>query len=386
MWSKRVKTAIIHDWLLSEGGAEKVVSSLSTLFPGDLYTLIADINWAKKRFPLARNISISFIQNLPLAKKKYRYYLPLFPLAIEQFDVRKYDLILSSSTCVAKGVLTTAEQLHICYCHSPMRYAWDLYHQNVAEGKLKRGCLGALAKKMLHSLRLWDVVSSNRVDHFIANSRYIARRIWKTYQRKAKVIYPPVDTDFYSLGGKKEEFYLTASRLVFDKKVDLIVEAFASLPDQKLLVIGEGPELNSLKKRATRNVEFLGFLPKEELLSYLQRAKGFLFASLEDFGIAPVEAMASGTPVIGYGKGGLLETVIPGETGIFFEEQSSHSLIQAIKLFEKAKDSFDPLRIRKQAEIFSKDRFEKEIKGFIEEKMKEFYAERDGRETPPFSF
>ncbi len=363
-----MKVALAHDWLTVMGGAEKVLEALMEVFPADLFTLVKDVKGMKGTpFEKAKT---SFLQKLPRAKSKYRSYLPLFPLAIEQFDLSDYDLVISSSHAVAKGVLTHADQLHICYCHTPMRYAWDLYHQYLRESKLKSGVKGVLAKFFLHYLRMWDAQAASRVDAYVANSHYVARRIKKLYNEEAAVIYPPVDIDYFGFTTEKEGFYLTASRMVPYKKLDLIVEAFSQMPDKKLVVIGDGPDMEKIKSKAKKNVEILGYQSDEVLRSYLQKAKGFVFAALEDFGILPVEAQACGTPVIAFGKGGALETVIENETGLFFPEQTVPSLIEAIKIFEKK--TFDPEKIRAHAETFRKERFNKEFQTFVEKKQEAF--------------
>ncbi|MEI6242483.1 MAG: glycosyltransferase family 4 protein [Chlamydiota bacterium] len=365
-----MKSALVHDWLVSIGGGEKVLQALSESFPSPIYTLVQNKKGIAGSFFENQEIITSFIQKLPFASTKYRNYLPFFPLAIEQFDLSSYDLILSSSHAVAKGILTHAEQLHICYCHTPMRYAWDLYHHYLQEMNLHKGIKGKIAKTVLHYLRQWDQNSASRVDAFIANSHYIAKRIKKTYGKEATVIYPPVDTLSFSLETKKEPFYLTASRMVPYKKIDLIVEAFASMPDKKLVVIGDGPEFSKIKSKAKKNIELLGYQPDAVLKQYLQKAKAFVFAAREDFGILPVEAQCSGTPVIAYGKGGVLETVIPHQTGLFFHEQTQESLYQAIQEFEKTE--LDPLVIRKNALRFSKERFTQEIQTYVKQKYEEF--------------
>lgn len=364
-----MRSAIVHDWLVSMSGGEKVLKSIYDLYPSPIYTLITNPQNMEKDFFNSPQIHTSFIQKLPFAKKKFRSYLPLFPLAIEQFDLRSYEVILSSSHCVAKGVLTQSNQLHICYCHTPMRYAWDLSHDYMKEGNL-RGMKGGLARLFLHYLRGWDCFSSQRVDWFIANSKFVAQRILKTYGRKSEVIYPPIDTTFYQPGSKKEDFYLAASRLVPYKKIDLIVEAFASLPDKKLVVIGDGPELEKIKKKAKKNIEILGYQKNDKLREYLQKAKAFVFAALEDFGILPLEAMACGTPVIAFEAGGVKETVLENQTGLFFQNQTVSEIVSAIQKFEER--NFDSFLIRKHAANFNEERFKKEFRQFVEEKYSEF--------------
>ncbi|AUS05223.1 glycosyltransferase family 4 protein [Pseudotamlana carrageenivorans] len=368
-----MRKALIHDWYYINGGAEKVLKSFNTIW-GDFehYALIDFLNKKDRNdIFIGNNISVktSFIQNLPTAKSNHRKFLQWFPYAVEQFDLKEYDLVLSSSASIAKGVLTNQNQLHICYCHSPMRYAWDLYHQYLKESNLK-GLKGIYAKYVLHKMRTWDVVSSNRVDYFIANSKYIAKRIKKIYNRESVVIYPPVDVNNFKLVDKKEDYYFTASRMVPYKKIELIVRAFNKMPDKKLIVSGDGPEFNKIKKIAKPNIELLGFIKSEVLKTYLENAKAFVFAAEEDFGIIPVEAQACGTPVIAFGKGGVLETVINKKTGVFFYEQEEESIIKALKDFETL--SFNYYDIRAHAKRFSKERFEEEIKTFVLAKYKDF--------------
>ncbi len=360
-----MKKALVHDWFSVYAGAEKCVESFTNIWDDfDVYSLIDFLSDKDRDIILkGKKANTSFIQKLPKAKTKYRNYLPLFPFAIEQFDLSEYDVILSSSHAVAKGVLTHSNQLHISYIHTPIRYAWDLYHQYLKESGLDKGFKGILAKYFLHKIRMWDISTINRVDHYIANSHYIARRIKKVYGKEATVIYPPVDVDKFELCKKKEEYYFTMSRMVPYKKIDLIVEAF-SKTNKKLLVAGTGPDEEKIKKLAGNNIEFLGFISDKEAISYIQKAKAFIFAAEEDFGITPVEAQACGTPVICYGKGGATETVINNKTGIYFYNQTVDDIISAVNLFEK-KD-FDYNFIRKHALKFSRSRFEDEIKNFVE--------------------
>jgi glycosyltransferase involved in cell wall biosynthesis len=365
-----MKTAIVHDWLVSIAGGEKVLQLIHELFPSPIYTLLTNRKILKNTFFENLSLKTSIIQNFPFSKKFYQKYLLFFPFAIEQFDLSKYDVIISSSHCVAKGILTRFDQLHICYCHTPMRYAWDLYFQYLDEARLQKGFIARAAQMILHYLRMWDVTSSSRVDEFIANSCFVKKRIRKLYNKEAKVIYPPVDIDFFQPKFQKEDFYLTASRLVSYKKIDLIVEAFSNMPDKKLVVIGDGPDMRKIKNKAKRNIEILGYQNDEVLKSYLQKAKAFIFAAIEDFGILPVEAQSCATPVICFSKGGIKETVINNKTGILFDNQSINSIIEAIKNFEK-KD-FDYNEIRKNALKFSKERFKKEFKDYVLEIIKRY--------------
>lgn len=369
-----MKKALIHDWFKDFGGAEKCVQSFTNVWDDfDIYSLIDFLGDKEREIILkGKRANTSFIQSLPFAEKKYRNYLPLFPFAIEQFDLREYELILSSSYAVAKGVLTHSNQLHISYVHTPIRYAWDLYHQYLNESGLDKGLKGWLAKYFLHKIRIWDVIAVNRVDYLIANSNYIAKRIKKIYCRDSVVIYPPVDVDKFLFYDKKEDFYLTASRMVPYKKIDLIVEAF-SKTNKKLVVIGTGPDMNKIKALASKNIEILGYQPDDVLIDLMQRAKAFVFAAEEDFGLAPVEAQACGTPVICLGRGGTKETVIDGKTGVYFYEQNVKDLLSAVDKFEKIIENINLIEVRNNALRFSRDRFEREIKSFIEEKVNEFF-------------
>ena len=372
-----MKKALIHDWYTVYGGAERCVESFTNIWDDfDHFSLIDDLSDPHRDLILkGKKTNNSFIQKLPFWKKKYRTYLPLFPFAIEQFDLSDYELILSSSSSVAKGVLTKPSQLHIAYVYSPVRYAWDLYHQYLKESKLDSGIKGLIAKYFLFKLRAWDFSTANRPDHYIAISHFVAKRIKKVYNKKALVIYPPVDTDSFTLSTETSDYYITCSRMVPYKKIDLIVEAF-SKTNKKLIVIGDGPDFKKIKKLASSNVELKGYVEKDEMLDIIKRAKAFIFAAEEDFGIAPIEAQACGVPVIAYGKGGALETIIgvssdenfddKSVTGVFFKEQTSSSLLEAVNYFEKNEASFDRKIIRENAKRFSKDRFEKEFKETIE--------------------
>ena len=361
-----MKSVIVHDWLISQGGAELVLEEIYKLYPSPIYTLLYDsVNFSESWLKNAE-VHTSFIQKLPMSKKYYRYYLPLFPLAIEQFDLSEFDLIISSSHAVAKGVLKNSRQTHICYCHTPMRYAWDLYHQYIKQLNLDKGMKGFIAKLIFHYIRMWDYTSSQRVDHFVANSQSVAERIKKTYGRTAEVIYPPVDTDFFSINEKREDYYITVSRLVPYKRMDIIVGAFSLRKDKKLLVVGDGPDYERLKRMAGKNVEFLGRLSRVHLRSYLEKARAFVHMAEEDFGIAMVEAQACGIPVIAYGKGGASEVVINEKTGILFWKQTPEELLKAIDRFERLEESFMPKSIRANAERFSKEVFRKKFMAFVD--------------------
>lgn len=379
-----MRTAIVHDWLPVYAGAERVLEQMIHALPeADLFSLIDFLPDDQRAFLQGTPVTTSFIQRLPFARRRYRYYLPLAPLAVEQFDLSAYDVVVSSSYVVAKGALTTWKQLHISYVHSPVRYAWDLYRQYLRESGLERGIRSTFVKGVLHYLRLFDAVSANRVDVFLANSQHVARRIWKTYRRKATVLYPPVDVAAFSVQPEKEDFYLTVSRLVPYKKVNLIVDAFTQMPDKKLVVVGDGPDFKKIRDRAGPNVEMVGRQPEAALKTYLEHARAFVFAAEEDFGIAPVEAQACGTPVIAYGVGGVRETVIEGETGLFFKEQTTDSLKAAVLSFETGTHTFDPMRLRRHAEQFSKERFQRAFATLVDQAWSRFREEAD-LETIPF--
>ena len=357
-------------------GRKDVWNHLIIIFPdSDIYTLINFLNPDERKIILNnKETKTSFIQKLPGAKKNHRNYLPLFPYAIEQFDLSNYDLVLSSSHAVAKGVLTHSNQLHICYCHTPIRYAWDLTFQYLRESNLTKGLKGLIVKSILHYIRIWDIASVNRVDHFIANSNYIAKRIKKVYNRHADVIYPPVDTEKFSCELNKDNYYLTASRFVPYKKIDLIVEAFTKMPDKKLMVIGDGPDSEKIKNRAGRNIEFLGYQTGQALITYMQKAKAFVFAAEEDFGIMVVEALSCGTPVIALNKGGTAETINDLVNGVHFNSQNAEEIIEAVSKFEKHEHEFDLASISNDAKKYDRNEFEQKIQNFIQQKAKEFYG------------
>ncbi|MBW8350260.1 glycosyltransferase family 4 protein [Bacillus sp. IITD106] len=371
-----MRIALIHDWLVTYAGAEKVLEQIIDIYPNaDLFSLVDFIEHGKRGFIKDKRVTTSFVQKLPLAKKHYRNYLPLMPRAIEQLDVSNYDLVISSSHAIAKGVITGPDQLHISYVHSPIRYAWDLQHQYLKESGLDKGLKGILARNMMYHIRNWDYRTANGVDYFLSNSNFIGRRIWKVYRRESQTIYPPVDVSAFTLHSEKENFYLTASRMVPYKKIDLIVESFSKMPDKKLIVIGDGPDFDKIKAKASSNVVLLGYQSFEILKDYMQRARAFVFAAEEDFGITPVEAQACGTPVIAFGKGGTLETVVTYKnsdkpTGLFFYEQKPESVIKAVHEFEENINLFTPNNCRRNAVRFSPERFKEEFKTFVEEKVK----------------
>jgi len=371
-----MKIAIVHDWLVTYAGAERVLAGLIETWPdADLFAVIDFLSDEDRASLGGKRATTTFIQQLPKAKTHYQKYLPLMPLAIEQLDMSAYDLVISSSHAVAKGVLTGPNQLHISYVHSPIRYAWDLQHQYLHEASLDRGLKAKLARMLLHYMRMWDQRTASGVDEFIANSHFIGRRINKSYRRESTVIYPPVDTRNFTLYAEKEDFYLTASRLVPYKRIPMIVEAFSRMPDKKLIVIGAGPEMDKARELASPNVTLMGYQNFAVLLHHMQRARAFVFAAEEDFGIAPIEAQACGTPVIAFGRGGVLETVRgidhPEPTGVFYDEQTAESLIAAIGEFEAQAHHIFPDACRASAERFSTERFRQEIKAFVETRVLE---------------
>jgi glycosyltransferase involved in cell wall biosynthesis len=369
-----MKVAIVQEWLVTVGGSDKVVKAILDVFPdADIYTLVAKKEVCDELGIPWEKVHTSFIQKMPLGTKKHRAYLPLFPFAIEQFDLRGYDVVISSSHCVAKGVMTKADQLHICYCHSPIRYCWDMYNEYLEESHLDKGFKSWLVRLMLHPIRQFDAIAGSRVDYYISNSDYVGQRIRKTYRRKATTIHPNIDISNFELCNDKQEYYLASSRLVAYKKIDTIIEAFNQMPDKKLVVIGGGPNLEAYRKLAKDNVTVMGYQPFEVLKDKMQHAKAFVFAADEDFGMIPIEAQSCGTPVIAYGHGGSLETVNGGKTGLFFNEQTPEAIVEAVNKFESmGSQPFAPADCRQWAEGFSEERFKREIKEFVEEKYEEF--------------
>ncbi|MBI1911575.1 MAG: glycosyltransferase [Deltaproteobacteria bacterium] len=375
-----MKVALIHDWLTGMRGGEKVLEVFCEIFPeADLYTLI-HIPGSVSNIIENRKIKTSFVQRLPLVKKRYRAYLPLFPMAIESFNLNGYDLILSSSHCVAKGVIPSPKTLHISYIHTPMRYVWDMYYEYFGnkEGKLSGKAIAAFS----HYLRMWDASSSSRVDHYIANSRHVAKRVEKFYRRDSAVINPPVDCGRFSLlDSKGDDFYLIVSAFAPYKRLDIAVEAFNKI-GAKLKIIGTGQDEQKLKSMAGANIEFLGWKSDAEIADYYRRCRALIFPGEEDFGIVPLEAMACGRPVIAFGKGGALETIVPFEgtgkansghpTGIFFYRQTPEALIEAINILENNPRSFEPSAIRNHALLFDRPIFKEKIKEFVTEKYNEF--------------
>ncbi|MBE9142665.1 glycosyltransferase [Planktothrix mougeotii] len=373
--------ALVHEWLtpLATGGSELVVQEILNHIEADVYALIDFESTNPDSYLYQRTIGTTFLQQFPLARSGVQKYLPLLPLAIEQLDVRDYDVILSSSHAVAKGVLTSPHQLHLCYCHTPMRYAWDLTFDYLNSSLAGKGLQGVLTRYLLHRLRQWDVISANRVDYFIANSKHTARRIWRCYRRPATVIYPPVQVERFCFQPQKQDFYLTVCRLVSYKKISLIVQAFNRL-GYPLVVIGTGPDLKAIQQLAKPNVQVLGWQSNEVVDQYMRDAKAFVYASCEDFGMALVEAQACGTPVIAYGAGGALETVRDlrqypdSATGLLFCAQTEEALVEAVEAFEQSRGKFNPDMARLNASGFNPKQFQEHYLGFVEHCLQQFQS------------
>ena len=362
-----LKICVVHEWLTTYAGSEKVLEAMLDEFPdADLFCLIDFLSPENRRKLKGRRPKTTFLQKIPFMKKHYPYFIGLMPFAVEQHDLAKYDVIISNSHAVAKGVIVGPDQLHICYCYSPMRYAWDLQNQYLSEAKMDRGVRAVIARAILHFLRVWDVRTASSVDRFIACSHYIQRRIRRTYRRESDVIYPNVAVDDFVPGGTRGDFYLASSRLTPYKRMLLVVEAFALMPDRKLVVIGAGPQYDRIRKAATPNVKVMGYQEFPVLLAHMQAAKAFVFAAEEDFGIAPLEAQACGTPVLAFNKGGASETVVDGVTGLHFREQTTEAIRDAVERFEAREVPFDPQVIRAHARRFSTQRFRLQFRDYVE--------------------
>ena len=377
------RIAVVHDWLVDFAGSESVLAEILHCFPdADLFSLVDHMPLPERARLGPRRTRTTFLQGMPGSASGLKYYLPLMPLAIEQLDVTAYDLVISSSHAVAKGVIVSPDALHVSYVHTPMRYAWDLQFTYLREGRMASGIKSALVRQLLHRLRVWDHRAAAGVDCFVAGSAFVARRILKAYRRHAWVIHPPVDTDWFRPGASREGYYLTVSRMWGYKRVDLLLEAFAAIPQQRLVVIGDGPELRRLRSLAPANVALLGHQPPSAVLKHMQRAQAFVFAAIEDFGIAPVEALACGTPVIALRRGGAAETCIglDGEhpTGVFFEEQSAAAVVAAVKTFEENASRIRAESCRARAEQFSASRFRGELSAFVTRKYADWLEHRRG--------
>lgn len=376
------RIAVVHDWLLDFAGSERVLREILDIVPtADLFALV-DLPDEELRAAIPQRArATSFLQSMPRARAWLRFYVPLMPLAIEQLDVSAYDIVISSSHAVAKGVITGPRQLHLSYVHTPMRYAWDLQHEYLRAAGLERGPLGWAARFALHRLRQWDVRTANGVDVFLANSAHVARRIRKAYRREAEVLHPPVDVAAFPLAERKEDFYLTVSRLEPYKRVDLLVEAFAAMPSRRLVVIGNGPQMRRLRARAPANVELRGRLPTPEVRDHMQRARAFVFAGIEDFGIVMAEAQACGTPVIAFADGGAAEIVrtemSSHPTGVLFAEQTAEAVVEALRRFEEDSPGFSPRSCRDNALRFDRAKFKQRFGQLLSRHWQGFLQELD---------
>lgn len=378
---QRARIAIVHYWFVSQRGGERVIEAIAQMFPrADIFSLVANPE-ALPQSLRGRSIHTSFVQKFPGGHRWHRRLLPLYPLALEQFDLSEYDLVISSESGPAKGVLTSARTCHVCYCHSPMRYLWDFYHlytDSAGIGRLSRPIF-ALAS---HYLRMWDTASANRVDYFVANSKNVAARIRKTYRRESTVIYPPVNVSAGYVADNTEDFYLVVGQFADYKRMDLAISACTRL-NRRLHLVGEGEQYARLRKLAGPSIRFCGPLSDTDLQKEYAKCRALLFPGEEDFGIVPVEALSFGRPVIAYGRGGVTETVDglrPGSgqapensTGVFFDEQSVDSLIQAIKSFEQIEHRFSPSFIKSQADRFAPDNFPRRFSTFLDQKWREFH-------------
>ena len=366
-----MKVAIVHDWCVGYGGAEKVLELIIDCFPAaDIFCLIDVVPNEQREFLRDKIPKTSFLQYIPFSNRLYGKLAFLVPLAIKQFDLSGYDLIISSSHCVALGVITDPHQVHVCYCHSPMRDAEGNYHEHLKEMKLRRGAKSWFSRWRLHRMRNWRVRSGNYVDQFIASSSYARAKIKKFYRRESSLVFPPVDTSMFKLDSNKQDYYVAASGVVNLKRLDFVIEAFNAMPDKRLVVVGDGPELAKMKMNAAANIEFVGFQPAQAECSYLARARALIFPSEEDFGTLSVEAQACGTPVIAFGAGAALESIVgfgtaearnKPPTGIFFHEPNASSLRACVEKFESKIDQFAPAEISKHAQRFKTKSFKKAL-------------------------
>ena len=363
------KVAIVHDWLESFYGSERVVEQMLQCFPSaKLYTLVDVMPGDFRGFLEGVQVETSFIQKLPFAKRHFRHYMALMPLAIEQFDLSAYDIVLSSSHAFAKGVLTGPRQLHVAYVHAPIRYGWEYQHQYLREANLERGMKSWLVRWMLHRIRMWDHRTATGPEWMIANSEFIRQRIRKVYGRESSVIHPPVRLQDFTPREKKDDYFIAISRFVPYKRTEMICEAFSRMPDLKLKVIGGGPGLSRVRR--TPNIEFLGYQPRANLADLLAGARALVFAAEEDFGITVVEAQAAGTPVVAYGAGGVLDTIRPAPlpqcTGLFFMEQSVDAVCEAVRRFQRLEGGFEQQAMVRNAQRFGEQRFQERYRGFVE--------------------
>ncbi len=376
-----MRVAVVHDWLYTLGGAEQVLREILRCYPdAEVFALFDALSPEdREKIGIKKKTHTSFLQRMPFIKTKHRSYLPLMPIAIEQFDLSGYDLVISSSYAVAKGVITGPNQLHVSYVHSPMRYAWDLQHAYLNEGGYTAGIKGALARALLHRIRIWDVRTAHGPDAMLANSNFIAKRIKKVYGRDAKVIYPPVTLSSLPKTLPVGDHFLAASRLVPYKKIEAVIQAFNAMPDQKLIVAGDGPEAERLKAMAGPNVTFAGFVSDVRLRELMATARAFVFAAEEDFGIIVVEAQSEGAPVLALGRGGARETVSASpelRTGMFFDANEPEAIAECVRAFIAREHEFSRDVCRAHAQKFSAERFRTELMTFVNDNMKGFTGER----------
>ncbi|CCE11269.1 putative Glycosyl transferase, group 1 family protein [Bradyrhizobium sp. STM 3843] len=373
-----MRVAIVHDWLYVLGGAEQVLREILRCYPNaDVFTLFDLLRPEQRRKLGFESSHTSFLQKMPFLRKHHRSYLPLMPLAIEQFDLSGYDLVISSSCAVAKGVLTGPEQLHIAYVHSPMRYAWDLQHVYLNESGYATGLKGIMARLLLHKMRIWDARTAHGPDAIFTNSQFVARRIKKTYGREAKVIYPPVSIANRDAILPVGNHFLAASRLVPYKRIEPIVRAFNELPDLELIVAGDGPEAEKLKAIARPNIKFVGFVPDRQLRDLMTTARAFVFAAEEDFGIVLIEAQSEGAPVLALGRGGARESILTNgarPTGMFFDAADPSSIAECVRTFLGKEKTISRLDCRQRAAVFSAERFRSQFVAAVNEELERFHA------------
>lgn len=367
-----MKVAFVQDWLVVSGGAEKVTREILRIWDADIYALVDHLNDTDREFILhGKNARTSFLQKLPGSKRHYRKFLPFFVTGIESFDLREYDLIISSSYAVAKGVKTHKRQCHVCYIHSPIRYAWEQRSAYLKDHNLDSGMPGWALNKSLDGIQKWDVASSHQVDQFIANSENVAAKVKKYYGRDSKVLLPPVDLDLFTLFEGKRDGYLTCGRLVPFKRFDVIMEAFRKMPDQRLTIAGDGPDRRRLENMCPPNVTICGHVMLSELVQKMQRARALIVAADEDLGLTPIEAAACGTPTLAYRKGGYLETVHDGDTGLFFDEQRASAIVDAVRSFESDGVRCDAGQLRESILHLSTDSFRSKLKSLVDLVLKE---------------
>jgi glycosyltransferase involved in cell wall biosynthesis len=362
-----MKYALVCDWLVTYAGAERMLQCILDLLPdADLFALIDALKPEERFFIHDKPVHTSFLQHVPFARSRYRHFFPLMPLAIEQLDLSSYDVVLSTSHAFAKGVLIRADQMHVAYVHTPVRWAWDLHHDYLREAGLDRGLRSMVVRLLLHYIRNWDHATADRADMLLCSSQCIARRIWRTYRRRATVVHPPVEVDRFQCGRDRDDFYFAASRFVPYKRMMTIAEAFAHLPGRRLVMIGQGPELRRVASRGFPNVQLLGFQPFDVLHEHMRRCRAFIFAAEEDFGLLPLEAQACGAPVIAYNRGGVAETVVDGTTGVFFDAQTPEAIAAAVERFERSRNAFEPEAIRENAMRFRPEIFMNRMRSIIE--------------------